>query len=162
MKNPRRSLTTYPKDNKSINGIVTKVSKLLDAIVPNSIIGMMALAVEQGNSLIFYNRWALVLHGKNDYEVYDVYTKNSVYKNIALFTSALNIIFNLHKSAKRGRSIDNIIYSLDQEYYRCLEDIRILNKKVLSNKGNVELNAIRLVDRQHKLFEIKTQLSKIY
>lgn len=162
MKNPRRSLTTYPKDDKSVGNIVTKVTKLLDAIVPNNIIGMIALAVEQDNSLIFYSRWALVLHGKNDYEIYDMYTKTSVYKNIALFTSALNIIFNLQRAIKRGRSVDNIIYSLDQQYYRCLEDIRILNKKVLSNKGNSELTAIKLLDRQHRLFEIKTQLSKIY
>jgi hypothetical protein len=162
MKNLRRSVTAYPKDAKSVDTIVTKVSKLLDAVVPNSIVGMIALAVEQENSLIFYNRWALVLHNKNDYEIYDLYTKNSIYKNVALFTSALNIIFNLQKFTKKGRSIDKIIYSLDQQYYRCLEDIRVLNKKVLSNKGNVELNEMKLLDRQHRLHEIKTQLSKVY
>jgi hypothetical protein len=162
MKIPRRSVILYPTDSKSADRITERVAKLLDNAIPNSVIGMLATAVEQDNSILIYNRWLLVVEQKHNYEIFDTYSQSTVYKHISLFSSALHIIFALNRQIKQSCPKDKLVYSLDQEYYRCLEDIRFFNKKLSTKTGDHELNAIRLLDRHHKLEEIKTRLSKIY
>lgn len=162
MKKQKRLSTNYPLDKKTANRITGQIEKLIDDFTPKSVLGMLALAVEQNNSIVFYNRWALVPIEKQNYEIYDLLARNTVYKNISLFSSALNIIFNLNRPIRSSSPKDKIIYNLDQEYYRCIEDIRILNKKLSLKTTNVELNSVKLTDKQHRLAEIKTRLSKIY
>lgn len=162
MTKQKRLPTNYPLDKKTANRITGQIEKLIDDFTPKSVLGMLALAVEQDNSIVFYNRWALRPIEKQNYEIYDLLAKTTVYKNIALFSSALNIIFNLNRPIRSSSSKDTIIYNLDQEYYRCVEDIRILNKKLSLKTSNVELNSVKLIDKQHRLAEIKTRLSKIY
>jgi hypothetical protein len=143
--------------------VLKKVSKLLEDAVPKNMMGMIALSKPTDTSIIFYDRWELIPYAKNNYAIYDRFTKAVIYENIALFSSALSIIYNANKKITRPCALDQVIYRLDQEYYRCLDQIRFYQKRLKEkDSSNPELFAIKLIDRQHRLHEIKTQLSKVY
>lgn len=123
---------------------------------------MLATAKEKEQTLIFYERWSLVIHGKNNYDIYDLYTRETVYKHIALFSSALNIVFALNKGIVKSAPSDILIYELDQEYFRCLENIKFYKQKTSTATNDLlPLFAARLTDDRARLQEIKTKLSKI-
>ena len=73
------------------------------------------------------------------------------------------MIYHLDKAAKVLKSNDRLIYALDQQYFRCLENIKLYRKKLTTADLDKSLMfSSRLQDSYYKLDEIKTQLSKIY
>lgn len=159
MKIPKQWSTHYTPNNVDAAKISHKIGSLLDDAVPKTILGMLSTAEEQEDGLIFYKRWKLQAVDKHDYSVIDTYSKNIVYEHVALLISALHIIFYLNKSTAKDKSI----YLLDQEYYRCLENIKQFKHKAKDKDLNRKLMfSSRLQHSYYKLEEIKTQLSKIY
>ena len=158
-----QSFTDYSVDKQEATRLSSKVSQLLDDAMPKSIMGMIASAQDSDKSIIFYNRWELCPVDKNDYTIIDRYTKEPVFEHISLFVSALHIIWHLHKSAKLLASNEKLIYQADQEYYRCVENIKFYKKKVSSaDVENLPIFLARLEDSRLRLQEIKSILSKIY
>jgi hypothetical protein len=160
MKKHKQLPTNYSIGNVNPKKLTKKVSALLDNAVPNTILGMLSLAEDRDNSLVFYKRWALVINNKNDYSIVDLITKEPVYSHISLLISALHIVFQLNKNKTCK---DQQIYMADQAYYRCLEDIKLYKAKL--NTGDLDkkiLFAARLQDSVFRLEEIKTRLSKTY
>jgi hypothetical protein len=65
----------------------------------------------------------------------------------------------VHKSSPQ----EDLIYELDQEYFRCLENIKFYRQKMNSvNPELIPLFADRLTDAKARLEETKTKLSKTY
>ena len=163
MKKTKQLSTNYSVDKKGADKLSSKVAAMLDDAIPNNILGMMVTMKEQERCLVFYDRYSLNVHKKNDYSVIDLYTKEPVYENIALFSSALHIIFCLNKGIHRAAPKEEIIYELDQEYFRCLENIKFYRQKMNSvNSELIPLFADRLTDAKARLEETKTKLSKSY
>lgn len=155
--------TNYSIDKKEATKLSYKVSQLLDDATPRNIIGMLATAKETNRSIIFYNRWELMPVEKNNFGIFDRFSKEYVFEHISLSVSALQIIWNLHKSSKFLSSSESVIYRLDQEYYRCVENIKFYKKKIsITNSENVPVFLAKLEDSRFRLKEIKSLLSKIY
>ena len=111
MKKQKRLSTSYSVDNIDTAKISKKFSNLLEDAVPNNVLGMLALAHELDNAIVFYDRYKLVPHQKQDYEIIDIKRNNSLYKHVTLFTSALDIIFYLNKPIRHASPIDKLIYN---------------------------------------------------
>ena len=163
MKKNKQLSTNYSVDKKSADRLSSKVAAMLDDAIPTNILGMLVTMKEQERSLVFYDRYSLNVHKKNDYSITDLYTKDTVYDNIALFSSALHIIFALHKGVHTSSPKEDMIYELDQEYFRCLENIKFYRQKMNSVDSElIPLFADRLSDAKARLEETKTKLSKTY
>jgi hypothetical protein len=163
MKIQKKLATSYTTNNLDAAKISHKIGSLLDNAVPKTILGMISTAEEQEDGLVFYKRWKLQPIEKHNYSVVDLYSNTAVYQNISLLISALHIIFSVNKSPNYASAKDKAIYLLDQEYFRCLENIRqFKHKKITSDLDRYLMFTSRLEDSYYKLEEIKTQLSKIY
>lgn len=163
MKIPKQWSTNYIPNNVDTARISHKIGSLLDDAVPKTILGMLSTAEEHEEGLVFYKRWKLQPIDKHDYSIIDLYSKNTVYEHVSLLISALHIIFYLNKSPNYATAKDKLIYMLDQEYYRCLENIKQFKHKARDKDLNRKLMfSSRLQHSYYKLEEIKTQLSKIY
>lgn len=162
MKKHKKQNTALGKEKIDTKSLSRQVSKLIDDAIPKDMHGMLALAVEAEDGLILNKRWKLSAVNKNDYFVVDLLTNEKVYENIALFSNAIQIIWHLSKPITRSFMMDKVIYELDQEYYRCLEDIKYYNSKVTKNSELRELFAIRLGQSKYRLLDIKKEISKIY
>ena len=163
MKKTKQLSTNYSVDKKGADKLSSKVAAMLDDAIPTNILGMLVTMKEQERSLMFYDRYILNVRKKNDYTIVDLYTKEAVYDNIALFSSALHIIFCLNKGQHRAAPQEDMIYELDQEYFRCLENIKFYRQKMNSvNSELIPLFADRLTDAKARLEETKTKLSKTY
>ena len=163
MKKTKQLSTNYSVDKKSATKLSSKVAAMLDDAIPSNILGMLVTMKEQERCLVFYDRYSLNVRNKNDYSIVDLYTKDIVYDKIALFSSALHIIFALNKGVHGSAPKEDMIYELDQEYFRCLENIKFYRQKM--NSVNTELIALfadRLTDAKARLDETKTKLSKTY
>jgi hypothetical protein len=58
---------------------------------------------------------------------------------------------------------EKLIYGVDQEYYRCMENIRFYAKRSSTkDMDKLELYSARIQESYYRLDEIKTRLSKIY
>ncbi len=162
MKIQKKFVTSYTTNNLDAAKISHKIGSLLDNAVPKTILGMVSTAEERDNGLVFYKRWKLQLVEKHNYSVIDLYSNTEKYQHISLLISALHIIFYLNRSHNAGAK-DKVIYLLDQEYFRCLENIRqFKHKKITKDLDRYLMFASRLEDSYYRLEEIKTQLSKIY
>jgi len=163
MKKQKPLSTDYSVDKKGATRLSSKVAAMLDDAIPTNILGMLVTMKEQERCLVFYDRYSLNVRTKNNYSIIDLYTKDTVFDNIALFSSALHIIFALNKGAHKTAPKENIIYELDQEYFRCLENIKFYRQKMNSvNQELISLFADRLSDAKLRLEETKTKLSKTY
>jgi len=163
MKKTKQLSTNYSVDKKGATKLSSKVAAMLDDAIPSNILGMLVTMKEQERCLVFYDRYSLNVRKKNDYSIVDLYTKEAVYDNIALFSSALHIIFCLNKGVHKAAPKEEIIYELDQEYFRCLENIKFYRQKMNSaNRELIPLFADRLTDAKARLEETKTKLSKTY
>jgi hypothetical protein len=163
MKKTKQLSTNYSVDKKGADKLSSKVAAMLDDAIPSNILGMLVTMKEQERCLVFYDRYSLNVRKKNDYTIVDLYTKEAVYDNIALFSSALHIIFCLNKGVHKAAPQEEIIYELDQEYFRCLENIKFYRQKMNSvNSELIPLFADRLTDAKARLEETKTKLSKTY
>lgn len=163
MKKQKRSATNYSTSNIDITRLQKKVGSMLDSSIPKNILGMLATVEDTGDSLIFYKRWKLVPVEKNNYEIIDLRTDETVYSTISLFTSAMYMIYHMHKQTAYPCPKEQLIYGVDQEYYRCMENIRFYAKKSSTKDiDKLELYSARIQDSYYKLDEIKTRLSKIY
>ena len=163
MKKTKQLSTNYSIDKKGADRLSSKVSAMLDDAIPTNILGMMVTMQEHERSLVFYDRYSLTVYKKNDYSVIDLYTKEAVYENVALFSSALHIIFCLNKGVHKSAPQEDMIYELDQEYFRCLENIKFYRQKMNSvNPELIPLFADRLTDAKARLEETKNKLSKTY
>jgi len=163
MKKNKQLSTNYSVDKKGADRLSSKVAAMLDDAIPTNILGMMVTMKEHERSLVFYDRYSLTVHHKNDYSIIDLYTKDIVFDNIALFSSGLHIIFCLNKGVHESAPKEEIIYELDQEYFRCLENIKFYKQKMNSaNSELIPLFADRLTDARARLEETKTKLSKSY
>jgi len=162
MKKQTQSHTSYSVNNTV--KIAKKFSTLLEDAIPKNVLGMLVTckSLEESNCILFYDRWELIPVDKYNYDIRDALTGNTIYEGVALFSSALNIIFHLNKRITTPCPVDQIIYNLDKEYIRCLEQIKFYKQKINSSVDNYELFAIKLSDKHHRLADIKTQLSKIY
>ena len=163
MKKQKRSVTNYSTNKVDIIRLRQKVGSMLEASVPKNILGMLATLEDTGDGLIFYKRWKLVLVEKNNYEIIDLRSNETVYSTISLFTSAMYMIYHMNKTVAYPCPKEQLIYGVDQEYYRCMENIRFYAKR--SNTKDIdklELYSARIQDSYYKLDEIKTRLSKIY
>jgi hypothetical protein len=163
MKKQNQSFTNYFNDNVDTKKLSKKVKELLKQAVPNSVLGMLAVCGYDNDGIIFYDRYKLVPHEQQNYEIIDLKSSTSLYQNIALFTSALNIIFYANRPVVGAALTDKLIYELDQEYFRCTEDIKFFQKKCqVKDRIRREMFTVRLIDRQRRLSEIKSLLSKKY
>jgi len=163
MKKTKQLSTNYSVDKKSATKLSSKVAGMLDDAIPTNILGMLVTMKELDRSLVFYDRYNLTVHNKNDYSITDLYTKETIFDNVALFSSALHIIFALNKGQHYSAPKEDIIYELDQEYFRCLENIKFYRQKMNSvNPELIPLFADRLSDAKARLLETKTKLSKTY
>ena len=163
MKKHKQLSTNYSIDKKTAEKLSSKVAAMLDDAIPTNILGMMLTIKEQEQCLVFYDRYSLNVRTKNDYFIEDLYSKEIVYDNIALFSSALHIIFCLNKGVHKASPQEDLIYELDQEYFRCLENIKFYRQKMNSvNSELIPLFADRLTDAKARLEETKTKLSKTY
>jgi hypothetical protein len=163
MKKTKQLSTNYSVDKKGATKLSLKVAAMLDDAIPTNILGMLVTMKEQEHSLIFYDRYSLNVCNKNDYSIIDLYTKEAVFENIALFSSAVHIIFALNKGVYTSAPKEKLIYELDQEYFRCLENIKFYRQKMNSvNSELIPLFADRLTDAKARLVETKTKLSKTY
>lgn len=163
MKKTKQLSTNYSVDKKGATKLSLKVAAMLDDAIPTNILGMLVTMKEQEHSLIFYDRYSLNVRNKNDYSIIDLYTKEAVFENIALFSSAVHIIFALNKGVYTSAPKEELIYELDQEYFRCLENIKFYRQKMNSvNSELIALFADRLTDAKARLVETKTKLSKTY
>jgi len=163
MKKQKQLSTNYSIDKKGAEKLSSKVAAMLDDAIPTNILGMMLTIKEQERCLVFYDRYSLNVRTKNDYFIEDLYTNEVVYNNIALFASALHIIFCLNKGVYKSSPQEDLIYELDQEYFRCLENIKFYRQKMNSvNPELIPLFADRLTDAKARLEETKTKLSKTY
>lgn len=163
MKKQKRSVTSYSTNKVDITRLRQKVGGMLEDSVPKNILGMLATLEDAGDSLIFYKRWKLVPVEKNNYEIIDLRSNETVYSTISLFISAMYMIYHMNKTVAYPCPKEQLIYGVDQEYYRCMENIRFYAKR--SNTKDIdklELYSARIQDSYYKLDEIKTRLSKIY
>lgn len=159
----KQSHTNYTQGNLDASKMSHKIGSLLDDAIPKTILGMLSTVEELEHGLLFYKRWELVAVDKHDYAIVDRLTKSTVYEHISLLKSALHMIYHLDKAAKVLKSNDRLIYALDQQYFRCLENIKLYRKKLTTADLDRSLMfSSRLQDSYYKLDEIKTQLSKIY
>ena len=113
MKKTKQLSTNYSVDKKSATKLSSKVAAMLDDAIPSNILGMLVTMKEQERCLVFYDRYSLNVRNKNDYSIVDLYTKDVVYDKIALFSSALHIIFALNKGVHRAAPQEDMIYELD-------------------------------------------------
>lgn len=162
MKKQKKQNTALNKEKIDTKLLSKQVSRLIDDAVPKDMHGMLALAVESDDGLVLNKRWKLSAVDKNDYFIIDLYSGEKVYQNIALFSNAIQIIWHLGKPIRKSFLMDKLIYELDQEYYRCLEDIRYYNSKVTKNPELRDLFDIRLGQSRYRLLDIKKEISKIY
>lgn len=163
MKKTKQLSTNYSVDKKGATKLSSKVAAMLDDAIPTNILGMLVTMKEQERCLVFYDRYSLNVRNKNDYTIIDLYTKDVVFEKIALFSSALHIIFALNKGQHSAAPKEDIIYELDQEYFRCLENIKFYKQKMNSVDSElIPLFADRLTDAKARLAETKTKLSKTY
>lgn len=163
MKKQKRSVTSYSTSKVDVNRLRQKVGSMLDSSMPKNILGMLATVEDTGDSLVFYKRWKLVPVEKNNYEIIDLWINEPVYSKIALFTSAMYMIYHMNKKITYPCPKEQLIYGVDQEYYRCMENIRFYAKKSSTkDMDKLELYSARIQDSYYKLDEIKTRLSKIY
>jgi hypothetical protein len=163
MKKTKQLSTNYSVDKKGASKLSSKVAAMLDDAIPTNILGMLVTMKEQERSLVFYDRYSLNVHTKNDYSILDLYSKDVLFDNVALFSSAVHIIFALNKGVHRSSPKEDLIYELDQEYFRCLENIKFYRQKMNSvNSELIPLFADRLADAKARLIETKTKLSKTY
>jgi hypothetical protein len=163
MKKQKRLVTNYSTSKVDVNRLRQKVGGMLESSVPKNILGMLATLEDAGDSLIFYKRWKLVPVEKNNYEIIDLWINETVYSKIALFTSAMYMIYHMNKQVAHPCPKEQLIYGVDQEYYRCMENIRFYAKKSSTkDMDKLELYSARIQDSYYKLDEIKTRLSKIY
>lgn len=162
MKKTTKYFTASLNDKLDSNKYSIKFKELISESLPNNIHGMLASATEHNDTLVFFKRWHLGASGKNDYYIYDSASGEFAYKNIALLSSAVKMLWYMNKPFGRSVCTDRIIYSLDQEYFRCLEDIKFFKSKISSKPENLELYQHRLSQSRHRLDDIKTEISKIY
>jgi hypothetical protein len=163
MKKQKRSVTSYSTNKVDVNRLQQKVGSMLDSSIPKNILGMLATVEDTGESLVFYKRWKLVPVEKNNYEIIDVWRNETVYSTISLFTSAMYMIYHMNKKVAYPCPKEQLIYGVDQEYYRCMENIRFYAKRSSTkDMEKLELYSARIQDSYYKLDEIKTRLSKIY
>ncbi len=163
MKKTKQLPTSYSLGNVDTAKLSRKVGSMLESAIPKNILGMLSLAEDKDNGLLFYKRWMLLPKAKHNYSVYDLWTKEEVYQNVSLLISALHIIYYLNKPIVTPNLKDQQIYLADQEYFRCLEKIRYFKAKLATkDTDNFLLFSAKLQDSFYRLDEIKTRLSKIY
>ena len=162
MKKKKKSDTVSFRDKIDTKALSKQVSELIDDAVPKNILGLLALGVNDDTGVILAKRYRLSAVDKNDYFIVDLNSGDIVYEHIALLSSALNIIWWLSNPITSPRQKDKMIYELDQEYYRCLEDIRYYRAKSAKPTELQELFSIRLGQAKFRLQDIKTEISKIY
>lgn len=163
MKKHNKSRTPYLKDKKLDPQMLSQqVAKLLEDSVPKNILGMLATARELSDCIVITDRWKLGVVDKNDYFIQDLRSGDKVYENIALFSNAVNMIWYLTRPVRTARPMDQVIFALDQEYYRCLEDVKHYMTRRTDNRELSELFSIRLEQSRYRLQDIKTEISKIY
>lgn len=162
MKKQKQYRTNYFLDKHDIVNINKKINNLLEDSIPNTILVMLGQGVETKTGVKFYNRYTLIPLAKNNYTVYDESNKSSVFDHIALFDSAVKIIYYLNQHVSTPCPTYKVIYDLDQEYFRCLEDIKFYKERMDKSKNNQELYSIKLLDKHQKLNYIKQRLSKVY
>lgn len=163
MKNRKQSSTVYPKDKVSVASLSSRMSNLIEGAIPDNLMGMLVTAKELEKSVLFYDRWQLIVREKYNYDIFDNRAGEIVYDEIALFSNAVKIIYQLNKKITTPSPLDKIFYELDQEYYRCWHDLNMYKKKVKEIKDNdlKELFSLRIIDSQYRLQEIKMRLSKL-
>lgn len=163
MKKQKQLFINYKPDERETLKLSKKFTELLEDAIPNNIIGMLATVEEKSDSLVFYKRFKLQACERNDYSIVDLPAKKILYSNISLFVSALHMIYYLSRPLTHAFPKYELIYDLDQEYYRCMENTRFyLKKQKTTNHELQELYNIKLSQNRHRLGEIKTLLSKIY
>lgn len=162
MKKTKKLDTASIRDKIDTSLLTKQVSKLIDDAVPKNILGLLALGVDDATGVILAKRYKLSAVDRNDYFIVDIKSGDIIYEHIALLSSALNIIWWLSNPITSPKQKDKIIYELDQEYYRCLEDIRYYRAKTAKDTELQELFNIRLGQAKFRLQDIKTEISKIY
>lgn len=158
----KKSYTNSSKDKIDTKRLSKQVAQLLNDSAPKDIMGMLALARELDDGLLFEYRWKLGVIDRNDYYIEDTRSNTIVYDHIALFENAVKMVWYLTKPIKTPCPVDKIIYTLDQEYYRCMEDIKHYRARKTENLELRDLFTMRLEQSMYRLHDIKTEISKIY
>ena len=164
MTKQNKLFTNFSKNNNEQH-LLSKIDKMLGNAIPNNVMGMLATVKESedSRSLIFYDRYFLTPNGKNDYDIYDSVTKDILFRHVALLASAIHIIYCVHKKIMNSGPKEYQIYALDQQYYRCVEDVRHYKYRLKNSTDDDSIIfSSRLSNSQFKMQEIKEQLSKIF
>lgn len=162
MKKKKQYRTNYFLDKHNVVDINKKINSLLVEHIPDSVMVMLGQGVETSIGIKFYNRYTLIPKERNNYTIYDENVKTAIYDHVALFESAIRIIYHLNRTISTPCPTYEIIYGLDQEYYRCLADIKFYKDKINKQTDNYELYSTKLLDKYKKLSYIKQRLSKVY
>ena len=97
MKNRKQSSTVYPKDKVSVASLSSRMSNLIEGAIPDNLMGMLVTAKELEKSVLFYDRWQLIVREKYNYDIFDNRAGEIIYDEIALFSNAVKIIYHLNK-----------------------------------------------------------------
>lgn len=160
----RQNLLSIKSSPKTESYLIKKMTSLLEKSIPDDISGMLATATVNDDEIIFYDRFHLKSIDTNNYLIYDSYLKTNIYENIALFASAVNIVFNLIKGKADIVFKDKQIYEQDQKYFRCVQNIAMYKHmlKTTSDSTKEQIIYDRLENDILKLHEIKNELFKIF
>lgn len=159
----KKSLLSTKSSPKTESYLLSKMSSLLEQSIPNDISGMLALAKYTENAIVFYDRYHLKTVEPSDYLIYDSVLGYNIYENIALFASAVHIIYNVKKNKVNSSHVDKQIYTQDQKYFRCIQNIKFYKHALKTAKDEREaILANRLENDLVRLHEIKNELFKIF
>lgn len=79
MKKQKQLFINYTPDERDTLKLSKKFTELLEEVIPNNIIGMLATAKEKSDSLVFYNRFKLQAYERNNYEIVDAPSKRCLF-----------------------------------------------------------------------------------
>lgn len=153
------------KNTKDESRVLKKLDGIINNSMPKGIYGMLLTAKESadGKEMIFADRYHLIAVEKNYYDIYDSYSDTVIFPHVAMLSSAVNIIYNVNKPHYNNGAKEYMIYALDQQYYRCMEDIKFYKYRLKTADLDKQIMfSARLTDSRFRLDEIKLQLSKIF
>ena len=159
----KKSSTKSLQNNESY--LISKMSNIMDDAIPRTIGGMLVTGkAGTDDSILFYNRYRLIADSKNNYRIRDELTHIDLYKNVTLFISAINMIYCISKNTINSGFKDQQIYTQDQKYSRCIENIKNYKffLKTTVDNDRRDVIAHRLEHDMFRLQEIKTELFKIF
>lgn len=164
MKKQKQLSINFSPNEVDEETLLSYIENIIGDAAPKNILGMLATAsVTSDNSVKFYNKYILRPIGRNDYEIYNLVTREFEYKHVSLFLNAIYIIYSMHKNIIFESVFKSkLIYDIDQEYGRCLWNVNFYKNKIKKARdGQFSIYSDKLEDSKLRLLEIKSRLSHV-